>query len=180
MQSLQMLCKHDIIKVDLSKFCGEKPRRMLKMTSKKVEPKKILRTLIAGIVLVGTILLGAYLPILQTAKCEISDNTLIVERKNPYNTSVVVEVIEIDTNGNVEEERMRIHFEEGEENIEYNQEYFKKVLETENDVFVKGLSDRSLDFISYYTPAVTVLMVVVMILMLGSMFYFFFKFMRMF
>lgn len=94
------------------------------------------------------------IPAFREAEVEIKDNCMTIVRENMYQTSVDVVVNEIDAKGNVEEKKVKVNFEDGVTEFSFDQEYFKQVLETENDVYLIKTSDKVFDMFSYYTTGV--------------------------
>ncbi len=126
--------------------------------------KKLVRVGISVVVLAITLAVFALVPAFQSAKYEISDNQLVVERENMYNTNMDVVVNIIDDRGNVTRETVKIYFEGDETNYTYDQEYFKNVLETEDDVYVIEVEDGLFTTFSNYTTFVKILMIITFII----------------
>lgn len=130
--------------------------------SKKNEKlrKKLVRLGISVVVLAIMLAVFAFVPAFQSAKYEICDNQLVVERENVYNTNMDVIVNIIDDRGNVTRETVKVYFAGNETNYTYDQEYFKNILETEDDVYVIDVEDGLFTTFSNYTPLVTAFMII--------------------
>lgn len=135
------------------------------------------RFIIAILVSVVCFMLAAFLPRFQEANYAVVDNVLLVDRQNPYNTSVVVEVIEVDAQGNMEEHELRVEYDEGATKMKYDEAYFQQVLNTDNNVLVKGTSEKSLNAFSYYEDHVAATLLIIAALMVSSAVYLMFKIM---
>lgn len=124
------------------------------MTIKKGFKNRAKMFFIRLVVVVALLVIGANIPAFAEAEVEIKDNCMTVVRENMYQTSVDVIVNEIDTKGNIEEKKVKVNFEDGVTEFSFDQEYFKDILETENDVYLVETSDRVFDIFSYYTTGV--------------------------
>lgn len=124
------------------------------MTIKKGFKNRAKMFFIRLVVVVALLVIGANIPAFAEAEVEIKDNCMTVVRENMYQTSVDVIVNEIDAKGNIEEKKVKVNFEEGVTEFSFDQEYFKEILETENDVYLVETSDRVFDIFAYYTTGV--------------------------
>lgn len=122
--------------------------------------KKLVRLGISVVVLAIMLAVFAFVPAFQSAKYNICDNQLVVERENMYNTNMDVIVNIIDDRGNVTRETVKVYFEGDETNYTFDQEYFKDILETEDAVYVIDVEDGLFATFSNYTTFVTVFMVI--------------------
>lgn len=138
--------------------------------------KKLVRLVASIGVLAIVFAVWTFVPAFQSAKYEIRDNQLMVERENKYNTNIDVVLTVIDEKGNVREETVKVHFEEGKTSYTFDQEYFKNVLETEDDVYIAGVEEEVSNIFSNFTPAVNVIMIIVFILSLIACFFFMISF----
>lgn len=126
--------------------------------------KKLVRLGISVVVLAIMLAVFGLVPAFQSAKYEICDNQLVVERENMYNTNMGVIVNIIDGRGNVTRETVKVYFEGDETNYTFDQEYFKDILDTEDDVYVIEAEDGLFTTFSNYTTFVSVLMVILFII----------------
>lgn len=146
------------------------------MTTYNVQTNKSrFRAIVASIVLVVTFALAGWLPAFQTATTVVKDNQLLVERTNMKNTSVLVDVLEIDPKGNVKEHEVRVNYEDGEKYFTFDSNYFQQLLDTENQVIIKGVSEKSFASISYFTVPVGATVLILVCLMMSSVLYLIFK-----
>lgn len=176
---MKTLCKYGIIVIgEIPKFVAYSQGGYVEMTTYVQTNKKRFRVIVASIVLVVTFMLAGWLPAFQTATTVVKDNQLLVERTNMNNTSVLMDVLEIDPKGNVEEHEVRVNYEDGEEYFIFDSEYFQQRLGTENQVVIKGTSEKSFISISYYTVPVGATVLIVACLMMSSAFYLIFKLFR--
>ena len=67
-----------------------------------------------------------------------------------------VDVIRIDAKGNVAEETVEVLFEDDVTDFSYDQEYFKNVLGTEDDVYIIGVVDGLFNVIGSYSTGVSI------------------------
>lgn len=148
------------------------------MTNYVQTNKTRFRVIVAFLVLIVTIALAGWVPAFQTATTVVQDNQLLVERTNMNNTSVLVDVLEIDPKGNIKEHEVRVNYERGEEYFIFDSQYFQQRLDTENQVIVKGVSEKSFVAISYYTIPIGATVLILLSLMLSSSFYLIFKLFR--
>lgn len=145
------------------------------MTTYVQTNKTRLRVIVAIIVLVATFMLAGWLPAFQTATTVVKDNQLLVERTNMNNTSVLMDVLEIDPKGNVKEHEVRVNYEDGEEYFIFDSEYFQQKLDTENQIVIKGTSEKRFISISYFTVPVGATVLILVCLMMSSVLYLIFK-----
>ncbi len=131
--------------------------------------KKLVRLGISVIVIAIVFAVLAVVPVFQTAKTEIKDNQLTVVRENLHHKGVEVIVNVIDDKGNVEKVTVKINFEGDETNYTFDQEYFKRVLDTEDNVYIVEIENNL--FINY-TPWVSVIFVILFIIIMIACLYF--------
>lgn len=131
--------------------------------------KKLVRLGISVIVIAIVFAVLAVVPVFQTAKTEIKDNQLTVVRENLHHKGVKVVVNVIDDKGNVEKVTVKINFEGDETNYTFDQEYFKRVLDTEDNVYIVEIENNL--FINY-TPWVSVIFVILFIIIMIACLYF--------
>ncbi len=143
------------------------------MSTKNGLLRKKLARLVVSIAVVAIMLaVWGLVPAFQTAEYEIRDNQLTVERDNKYNTNMDVAVIIIDERGNVKEEVVKVHFDEGKTTHIYDEEYFKNVLETEDDVHIVSVETELRNLFSNFTPVVNVIAVITFIITMIACFCF--------
>lgn len=143
------------------------------MSTKNGLLRKKLARLVVSIAVVAIMLaVWGLVPAFQTAEYEIRDNQLTVERDNKYNTNMDVAVIIIDERGNVKEEFVKVHFDEGKTSHIYDEEYFKNVLETEDDVHIVSVETELRNLFSNFTPVVNVIAVITFIITMIACFCF--------
>ena len=133
--------------------------------------KKLVRLGVSVVVIAIMFAALALVPAFHSAEYEISDNHLVVERTNKHNTNMDVEVYVIDEKGNVRETSVKIYFEENVESYSFDQEYFKNVLETEDDVFIKEVKSDLITCVSNYTPGVALVLSILMIIVFVACFF---------
>lgn len=134
--------------------------------------KKLVRLVVSIAVVAIMLAVWGLVPVFQTAEYEILDNQLTVERDNKYNTNMDVAVIIIDERGNVKEEVVKVHFDEGKTTHIYDEEYFKNVLETEDDVHIVSVETELRNLFSNFTPVVNVIAVITFIITMIACFCF--------
>lgn len=134
--------------------------------------KKLVRLLVSIAVIAIMLAVWGLVPAFQTAKYEICDNQLTVERENKYNTNMDVAVIIIDERDNVKEEVVKVYFDEGKTTHIYDEEYFKNLLETEDDVHIVSVETELRNLFSNFTPVVNVIAVITFIITMIACFYF--------
>ena len=143
------------------------------MSTKNGLLRKKLARLVVSIAVVAIMLaVWGLVPAFQTAEYEIRDNQLTVERDNKYNTNMDVAVIIIDERGNVKEEVVKVHFDEGKTTHIYDEEYFKNVLETEDDVHIVSVESELRNLFSNFTPVVNTIAVITFIITMIACFCF--------
>lgn len=125
-------------------------------TIKRVFKKKGVRLLASILIFVLYLYLGTFIPQFASATKEIQDNCLTVHRENMSETSMKVDVIRIDAKGNVAEETVEVLFEDDVTDFSYDQEYFKNVLGTEDDVYIIGVVDGLFNVIGSYSTGVSI------------------------
>lgn len=131
--------------------------------------KKLVRLGISVIVIAIVFAVLAVVPVFQTAKTEIKDNQLTIVRENLHHKGVEVIVDVIDDKENVEKVTVKINFEGDETNYTFDQEYFKRVLDTEDNVYIVEMENNL--FINY-TPWVSVIFVILFIIIMIACLYF--------
>ena len=125
-------------------------------TIKRVFKKKGVRLLASILIFVLYLYLGTFIPQFASATKEIQDNCLTVHRENMSEISMKVDVIRIDAKGNVAEETVEVLFEDDVTDFSYDQEYFKNVLGTEDDVYIIGVVDGLFNVIGSYSTGVSI------------------------
>ena len=129
-------------------------------TIKRVFKKKGVRLLASILIFVLYLYLGTFIPQFASATKEIQDNCLTVHRENMSEISMKVDVIRIDAKGNVAEETVEVLFEDDVTDFSYDQEYFKNVLGTEDDVYIVGVADGLFNVIGSYSTGVSIALTV--------------------
>lgn len=125
-------------------------------TIKRVFKKKGVRLLASILIFVLYLYLGTFIPQFASATKEVQDNCLTVHRENMSEISMKVDVIRIDAKGNVAEETVEVLFEDDVTDFSYDQEYFKNVLGTEDDVYIIGVVDGLFNVIGSYSTGVSI------------------------
>lgn len=125
-------------------------------TIKRVFKKKGVRLLASILIFVLYLYFGTFIPQFASATKEVQDNCLTVHRENMSEISMKVDVIRIDTKGNVAEETVEVLFEDDVTDFSYDQEYFKNVLGTEDDVYIIGVVDGLFNVIGSYSTGVSI------------------------
>lgn len=144
------------------------------MTTKKGRlRKKLLRLGISLLVLVALLWVMTLIPAFTTANHEIRDNVLYVtERDNKYNTNMDVVLTIIDEKGNLRKETVKVQFTEGETSFVYDQEYFKNVLDTEDEVYITEVDTELLTLFSNIGNPVKILLIIYYIIVMIACFAF--------
>lgn len=125
------------------------------MTTNGQPKKRPNKLTVAAIIAVVTLLLGSFLPCFAVPDVVVYDNSFIVsERNNMYFKSMLVDVITIDEKGRVEEETVRLYLEGDETEYRFTKEDLKEILETEDEVYIKGLTEKAILQITFFTPVV--------------------------
>ncbi len=138
-------------------------------TLKRVFKKKSVRLLASILAFVLFLYIGTFIPQFASATKEIKDNCLTVHRENMSEIKMEVEIIRIDAKGNIAEETVEVMFEDGVTDFSYDQEYFKNALETEDDVYIKGASDKLFTLIGNYTTGVSIALTIYAIIVFALM-----------
>lgn len=125
-------------------------------TIKRVFKKKGVRLLASILIFALYLYLGTFIPQFASATKEVQDNCLTVHRENMSEISMKVDVIRIDAKGNVAEETVEVLFEDDVTDFSYDQEYFKNVLGTEDDVYIIGVADGLFNVIGSYSTGVSI------------------------
>ncbi len=142
------------------------------MSNKNGKLRKKLIRLGASLVVIAIAFAAlALVPAFHSAEYEIRDNHLTVERTNKHNTNMDVEVYVIDEKGNVREATVKINFEENVKNYSFDTEYFKNILKTEDDVFIKEVKSDLITCVSSYTPGVAIVLSILLIIVFVASFF---------
>ncbi len=136
-------------------------------TNVKPNRKKFDKLTIAAIIAVVALVLGTLLPCFAFPKTVVYENSLIVsERNNMHFTNMVVDVVTIDENGKVGETTARIQLEGEETEYRFVMQDLQEILQTEDQVYIKGLTDKALLHCSFFTPVVGVFYTIIVIVAL--------------
>lgn len=138
--------------------------------------KKLVRLVVSIAVLGIVFAIWGLVPAFQMADYEIQDNQLMVERNNKYNTNIDVALIIIDGKGNVEKEVVKVYFDEGMTTHTYDDEYFKNILETEDDVHIVDVESELSNLFSNFTPVVNAIAIITFIITMIACFCFMMSF----
>lgn len=125
--------------------------------------KKLVGMAISAVVCAIVLLLIGLVPAFQSADYKIADNQLIVERTNKYNTNMSVVLNVIDDKGNVEKETVKIYFDD-QTKLNLDQEYFKRLLQTDDDVYLVEVDSALITTFSNFTPFVSTMLVILFII----------------
>lgn len=125
--------------------------------------KKLVGMAISAVVCAIALLLIGLVPAFQSADYKIADNQLIVERTNKYNTNMSVVLNVIDAKGNVEKETVKIYFDD-QTKLNFDQEYFKRLLQTDDDVYLVEVDSALITTFSNFTPFVSTMLVILFII----------------
>lgn len=136
--------------------------------NEKFRNNKLMRLLMSVIIIVIVFAMMAMVPAFQKADYEIRDNQMTIVRENKYYTNMNVIVDVIDEKGNVEREKVNIKFEDNKTNYTFDQEYFKKALETEDSVCIVDVDGNVLASFSNYTTFVSIILIIMTMVALAS------------
>lgn len=144
------------------------------MTTKKGRlRKKLVRLGVSLLVLVALLWVMTLIPVFTTANHEICDNVLYVtERDNKYHTNMDVVLTIIDEKGNLREETVKVQFTEGETSFVYDQEYFKNLLDTEDEVYIAEVDTELFTLFSNIENPVKILLIIYYIIVMIACFVF--------
>ena len=146
------------------------------MSSKNVKFRKKLVKVGVSLVVIAIVFAAlALVPAFHSAEYELCDNHLTVERTNKHNTGMDVKVYIIDEKGNVRDDIVKINFEENVERFDFDQEYFKSALNTEDDVYIAEVNSDLITCISNYTPGVAIILCIMMIIVFVACFFLLFS-----
>lgn len=134
--------------------------------------KKLVRLGISVVVIALVLAVIAVVPVFKSARTEIKDNQLTIVRENLHHRSVDVVVNMIDDKGNVEKVTVKINLEGEKTNYTFDQEYFKRVLDTEDNVYIVEIEDDLFNSFSNYTPWVSVIYAILFIIAMVACWYF--------
>lgn len=137
--------------------------------------KKFVRLGVSVVVIAILFAALALVPAFHSAEYEIRDNHLTVERTNKHNTNMDVELYVIDEKGNVRETTVKINFEENVKSYSFDDEYFKNILKTEDDVFIKEVKSDLITCVSSYTPGVAIVLGILLIILFVACFFLMFS-----
>lgn len=127
--------------------------------SKKNVKIRIILLVILTVLFAIEIALIALVPEFQYLTYEIRDNQLVVIRENMCNTNLDVSLNVIDEKGNKRKETVKVYFEGNETKYTFDQEYFKEVLETEDDVHVIEVKTS----LSNYTKPIDIILSILIV-----------------
>ncbi len=120
-----------------------------------VKTRKFDKLTIAAIIAVVALVLGTLLPCFAFPETVVYDSSFIItERTNMHFNSVLLDVVIIDENGRVDEDEVRVYLEGEETEYRFTNEDLQKILETEDEVYIKGVTEKALLHCSFFTPVV--------------------------
>ncbi len=134
--------------------------------------KKLVGLGISVVVIALVLAVLAVVPVFKSARTEIKDNQLTIVRENLHHKSVDVVVNMIDDKGNVEKVTVKINLEGDETNYTFDQEYFKRVLDTEDNVYIVEIEEDLFNSFSNYTPWVSVVCAILFIIAMIACWFF--------
>lgn len=135
-----------------------------------VKTRKFDKLTVAAIIAVVALLVGTMLPCFAFPKTVVYENSLIVsERTNMQFENLLIDVVIIDENGRVKEESARVHLEGEETEYRFTKQDLQEILQTEDEVYIKGITEKALLQITFFTPVVGVCYAVLVFVALISL-----------
>lgn len=120
-----------------------------------VKTRRFDKLTIAAIIAVVALVMGTLLPCFVFPESVVYDSSFIItERTNMHFNSVLLDVVIIDANGKVSEDEVRVNLVGEETEYRFTNEDLQKILQTEDDVYIKGITEKSLLHCSFFTPVV--------------------------
>ncbi len=135
-----------------------------------VKTRKFDKLTVAAIIAMVALLVGTMLPCFAFPNTVVYENSLIVsERNNMHFENLLIDVVVIDENGKVKEESARVHLEGEETEYRFTKQDLQEILQTEDEVYIKGITEKALLQITFFTPVVGVCYAVLVFIALISL-----------
>lgn len=132
------------------------------MKAKKSVGKKVRNILVPILVVVVLLVIYSHIPAFAEPDITIKDNCMTVVNENEHYLKTEVILQEIDSKGNITVKESTVEFGVG--TYTFDDTYFKKVLETENNVYIVETSDNLFDMVSNYSTGIAICVTIFLII----------------